>query len=174
MHKSNDNDNEKGGDESNIWAARGIWYRRIEGCSSRTNGQATSLCCRRRWAGVVDAGFASTTDWKKDFLRTTDYRCKEGGLVGAPVDVRVADNASARAERSEAVARHEKEEEQAKSRHHGLVDKGCYAEPGRRKATVERREPGLQVGNVHRWVTQRRRKGRDSDVSSEQQIEGPK
>lgn len=136
--------------------------------------QATSLCCRRRWAGVVDAGFASTTDWKKDFLRTTDSRCKGGGLVGAPVDVRVADNASARAERSEAVVRHEKEEEQAKSRHHGLVGKGYYAEPGRRKAIVERREPGLQVGNVHRRVTQRRRKGRDSGVSSEQQIEGPK
>ena len=124
MHKSNDNDNEKGGDESNIWAARGIWYKRIEGCSSRTDSWATSLCCKRRWAGVVDAGFASTTDWKKDFLRTTDSRCKGDGLVGAPVDVRVADNASARAERSEAVARHEKEEEQAKSRHHGLVGKG--------------------------------------------------
>jgi hypothetical protein len=83
-------------------------------------------------------------------LQTTDFRYKADDLVDALEGVQVADNASARAEHSEAVAWREMEVEQAESRHHGLDGRDYYAEPGNRMATIERHEPGLQVDNGRR------------------------
>lgn len=101
--------------------------------------------------GVDDAvGFANTTGWRMRDCRTIGFRCKVDDLVGAPEDVRVADNAFARAAHSGAAAWLEKVVGQAESKHHEPGGKGCYVEPRRMMATVERYEPGLQVGNGRR------------------------
>ena len=94
--------------------------------------------------------FANTTGWRMKDYRTIGFQYKANGPVDAPEDVRVADNAFARAAHSEAAAWPEKEVAQAELRHHELVDRGCYVEPGRRMVTAERHEPGLQVGNGRR------------------------
>jgi hypothetical protein len=92
------------------------------------------------------AELASTTGcWMRDLLQTTGSRYKANDLVGVPEDVQVADNASARAEHSGAVAWREMEVEQAELRHRGLDGKDYYAEPGSRMAITERHGPGLQV-----------------------------
>ena len=96
------------------------------------------------------------------------------GLVDAPEGVQVAGNASARAEHSGAVAWRGMEGEQAVSRRHGPDGKDYYAEPESRMAIIERHEPGLQVDNVRRWESRRRKWGKDFGVLIERQIEGPK
>jgi hypothetical protein len=154
-------------------------YRRIEECFNRTSNLAnrwcTKPCCRKRLEEDAAAGLASTTGWwMKDLLQTTGFRYKANGLVDAPGDVQVVDNASARAEHSGAVAWREMEVEQAESRHRGLDGKDYYAEPGSKMATTERHEPGLQVDTGRRWESRRRKWGRDSDVLIEQQTGEPK
>jgi hypothetical protein len=109
-----------------------------------------------------------------DLLQTTGSRYKADDLVGALEGVQVVDNASARAEHSEAVAWREMEVGRAESRHREPDGKDYYAEPGSRKATIERHGPGLQVDNGRRWGSRRRKWGRDSDVLTEQQIGEPK
>lgn len=114
---------------------------------------------------VDDAvGFANTTGWRTKDYRTTGFRCKADDLVDAPEDVRVADNAFARAAHSEAVAWPEKVAEQVESIHHEPGDTDYYVEPGRRMATIERHESGLQLGNDRRWEKRRRKWGKGSDV----------
>lgn len=108
------------------------------------------LCCRRE-AGEDDAaGFANTTGWRPKGCQTIGTQCKADDLVDAPEAVQVAGNAFARAAHSEAVAWPEKEVEQVESRHHEPVCRGYCVELGSRMVTIERHEPGLQVGNGRR------------------------
>lgn len=118
--------------------------------STSGGGKVPRLCCRKEVEEDAAAGFANTTDWRLRDYRTTGFQYKADDLVDVPEDVPAADNAFARAARSEAAAWPEKEVERAESIHRGLVGKDCYAAPGSKMATTVRDEPDLQVGNGRR------------------------